>query len=278
MELEDTRQWVGRTELGRDVATASVLARLAATLDHEEPPWVRDVLPPLGHWLFFQTQTTQSGIGVDGHPRRGGFLPPIELPRRMWAAGSLTFHLPIPVGVPLTRRSSIAEVTPKTGKSGRLVFVKVRHVISTPGGPAVTEVQEIVYRDKAAAHTAAQAPEEMTATPAWSRTIIPDPVLLFRYSALTFNAHRIHYDRPYATETEGYPGLVVHGPLTATLLVDLFLRHNPQATVTAFRFRARRPLFDGWRLTLCGAPRASGADLWAVDDGGEVAMTAEIQT
>lgn len=278
MELEDTRQWVGRTELSRDVATLATLGRFAATLDHENPPWSLDVVPPLGHWLFFQTQTIQSDIGVDGHPRRGGFLPPIELPRRMWAAGSLTFHLPIPVGVPLTRRSSIAEVTPKTGKSGSLVFVKVRHVISTPGGPAVTEVQEIVYRDKAASHTAVQAVEEAPAEPAWSRAIIPDPVLLFRYSALTFNAHRIHYDRPYATETEGYPGLVVHGPLTATLLVDLFLRHNPQATVTAFRFRARRPLFDGRQLTLCGTPRASGADLWAVDDGGKVAMTAEIET
>jgi len=268
-------QWVGRTETMQDIATASPLAGLSTALDHPVPLRPPEVVPPLGHWMYFLPRTRQSDIGDDGHPRRGGFLPPVNLPRRMWAAGDVWFHRAIPVNVPVTRRSSILDVARKDGKSGRLVFVKVAHEITTPGGVAVTETQDIVYRE-ASSTGAADATAPPPAAPAWERVVTPDSVLLFRYSALTFNAHRIHYDREYARHEEGYPGLVVHGPLTATLLMDLFLRYNPDTRVTRFRFRARRPVFDNHPLTLCGAPRQGGADLWALDHTGVVAMTAEV--
>lgn len=277
MSLDHLRDWIGRSESVEDVATAAPLAGLAATLDHPNPPWRAGEVPPLGHWLYFLPRALERDIAADGHPHKGGFLPPVDLPRRMWAGGQLSFDAPIPVGTPITRVSTIDDVTPKEGRSGKMVFVKVRHEVSTAAGLALTEFHDIVYREAARPGDAAPPGEAPPAEAVWRRRVDPDIVLLFRFSALTFNGHRIHYDREYCREAEGYPGLVFHGPLTATMLVDLFLRHNPGARVTGFRFRAKRPLFDVNPLWLCGVPHPDGALLWAEDHDGFVAMTAELE-
>jgi 3-methylfumaryl-CoA hydratase len=214
--------------------------------------------------------------GPDGHPKRGDFLPPVPLPRRMWAGGRLTFHEPLKVGERAVRTSTIVNIEDKTGRSGRLVFVTVQHDIEVAGELRIEEEHDIVYRDAphpgAAPQKAAPAPDGET----WRRTINADPVMLFRYSALTFNSHRIHYDYPYVTEVEGYPGLVVHGPLIATLLVDLVRRELPEATVQSFAFKALRPTFANQPFTVCGKPSDDGKtlDLWAKDHEGYVTMRA----
>lgn len=275
MSFETLKDWIGREEEQADIAAEAPLAGLRATLDHQDPPWREGEVPPLGHWLYFLPRALQREIAADGHPARGGFLPPVPLPRRMWAGGQVDFVAPIRPGEALRRRSTIAGVERKDGRSGVMVFVKVLHEIRTGAGPAVRETQDIVYREAPRPGEAAPRPEPAP-EPVWRRMLVPDPVLLFRFSALTFNGHRIHYDRPYCEREEGYPGLVVHGPLTATLLVDLFLRENPGARVTGFRFRAKRPLFDVRPFALCGAPREGGASLWALDHEGNVAMSAEL--
>jgi 3-methylfumaryl-CoA hydratase len=271
----DLQSWVGRSEDAEDVATPAPVAGLAATLDHAIPPWRAGEVPPLGHWLYFLPRALQSDLAEDGHPRRGGFLPPVALPRRMWAGGRFDFHAPIKVGAALRKRSTIQSVTPKTGASGEMVFVTVRHEVFADGQAAVTEEHDIVYRGQGAP----MAPRDPTRTPApagVARTVTPDPVLLFRYSALTFNGHRIHYDRDYCIHEEGYPGLVVHGPLIATLLVDPWLRQSPGCVVTRFAFQARRPLFEGAPMHLMIDPREGGAGLRALDAHGEVAVEAQI--
>lgn len=271
------KHWVGRSETLQDVATAAPLTGLAATLGHASPPWRPGVVPPLGHWLYFLPRTLQGDIAEDGHAHKGNFLPPVDLPRRMWAGGSFTFSAPIHVGDKIIRHTTIDEVTPKEGRSGRMVFVKVRHQISTPDGPAITEFHDIVYREAVKDGEVAPPGELPEGESRWQRRIVPDPVLLFRFSALTFNGHRIHYDRKYCREVEGYPGLIFHGPLSATLLVDLFLRHHSGAEVKAFQFRARRPLFDIHPLDVCGVPTATGAKLWVRDHEGFVALAAELE-
>jgi len=277
MNFEQLRDWVGRQEEHLDVATLAPLTGLAATLDHDVSPWRTGEVPPLGHWLYFLPQAPQREISSDGHPHRGGFLPPVPLPRRMWAGGDLQFHGPVRLGEAIRRRSTIGDVQHKAGRSGNLVFVKVVHEVMTERGLATREVHDIVYRDAATPGEAAPAGEPAPAGATWERPVTGDPVMLFRFSALTFNGHRIHYDRSYCKDVEGYPGLIVHGPLMATLLVDLYLRNTPQAQVTAFRFRARRPVFDIHPFTVCGAKRPGGADLWIRDHEGFVAMTAELE-
>lgn len=280
MNFDNLKDWTGKSELTEDIAAAAPLAGLAATLDHAETPWRTGEVPPLGHWLYFLPRAIQREISEDGHPKRGGFLPPVPLPRRMWAGSRLTFEAPILIGEQLQRLSTIKKVDHKSGRTGSLVFVTVAHELTNASGRVLYEEQDIVYKEDAPAGGEAApsrpAPVEFRESD-WSRTITPDPVLLFRYSALTFNAHRIHYDRPYSSEVEGYPGLVVHGPLTATMLVDLYLRNNPGARVTSFSFRGLRPLFDINPFTLCGKKRAGGAELWAVGPDGQVAMTAELE-
>jgi 3-methylfumaryl-CoA hydratase len=271
LEIEHLQQWVGKTETRSDLVTAAPVAALAATLDIEAPyPQAGDPLPPLWHWLYFLPHPRQSELGPDGHAKRGGFLPPVELPRRMWAGGRVEFHRPLRVGEVMTRTSRIVEVKLKEGRSGRLVFVLVRHEI----GDALTEEHDIVYRDHARVGDAAAPPQLAPGDAAWERVVHPDDVLLFRYSALTFNGHRIHYDRPYATEVEGYPGLVVHGPLLATLLVDLVRRNLPAAVVTRFEFRAVSPIFDTGVFSVCGKPDGMTIRLWVKDQAGALAMTA----
>jgi 3-methylfumaryl-CoA hydratase len=267
-------EWVGRTETRTDTVTAAPLVALSALLDRDDPaPRPGDAAPPLAHWLYFLPVYRESEVGPDGHALKGSFLPPIELPRRMWAGSRLQFVRPLVVGSEVTRVSRIQEVAEKEGRSGKLVFVSVRHEVSDAGGLVLSDEHDIVFRGETAlAGTPVPAPREET----WRREIRPDPVLLFRYSAVTFNSHRIHYDRPYVTGIEGYPGLVVHGPLTATLLVDLLRRNAPGAKLATFAFRALRPLYDNANFFTCGVPDESkrSARLWTRDAGGAVTMEA----
>ena len=288
IDIDHLRQWIGRTDESDDLVTASAAGGLAATLDRREPrPRNGDPLPPLAHWLFFLAQAPQSELDGDGHPKRGGFLPPVPLPRRMFAGARMQFHAPLRIGESIRRISRIANVSHKEGRSGVLVFVLVHHDIHAGGELRVTEEQDIVYRDEApTAHAAApsstviESPAAATELPGhWRRRILPDPVMLFRFSALTFNGHRIHYDRPYAMGTEGYPGLVVHGPLTAMLLADLCRRARPDAAIERFSFRAVRPIFDTAPFHIEGLPDAQGrtVQLRARNPDGSVAMEAEAQ-
>jgi 3-methylfumaryl-CoA hydratase len=253
---------VGRQERREDVLHATPVQALAATLDHEPSPIPEGMpLPPLWHWLYFLPLHRARDIGPDGHARRGGFLPPVPLPRRMWAASRFEFHTPLRVGQRVQRVSTIEAVNERQGRSGALVFVTVRHEFTVAGQaqPALREWHDIVYREEPApgtpAPTGEPAPAPDLTRPHWQRSLVPDEVLLFRYSALTFNGHRIHYDRRHVTQTEGYPGLVVHGPLIATL---------PQARLKAFHFKARHPCFDGQALELHGQPAPAVAAVPAV--------------
>lgn len=268
--------WVGRSETLHDTINAAPLLGLNATLDHADQPWDAGTpLPPLWHWLYFLPRHRQGEIGADGHARRGGFLPPVPLPRRMWAGSQFEFRAPLRVGDQVERRSTIADVSSKHGRTGPLVFVKVRHELRRQGAAeaAIVEFHDIVYREARQPGDAEPAP---VAAPqgAWHRRIVPDDVLLFRYSALTFNGHRIHYDRRYVTEVEGYPGLIVHGPLIATLLMDLVRRHAPQARVTRFRFKAVRPTFDLHPFDVNGEREGDTLRLWARDHEGWLTMDA----
>jgi 3-methylfumaryl-CoA hydratase len=276
LDLDHLRTWIGRREVLTDTVTKVPFTALSATLDRDDPPPREgDPLPPLWHWLYFLPLARQSAIGPDGHPRRGGFLPPVELPRRMWAGGRFEFHSPLRVGDEITRTSTIEGVSVKEGRTGPLCFVLVRHEIAGSEGVALTEEHDIVYRDLPPADEPASRPKPAPTNAAWRRDIVPDPVFLFRYSALTFNGHRIHYDRSYVTQEEGYPGLVVHGPLIATLLVDLF-RRNTDRALRRFRFRAVSPLFDIAPFAVCGRPDEKGTiALWAQGADGGLAMEAE---
>jgi 3-methylfumaryl-CoA hydratase len=271
------QQWVGKTETVDARVNAVTANALAATLDRPDRFDAGAALPPLWHWTYFWTAAPQAELGPDGHPQRGGFLPPVPLPRRMWAGGRLTFTRPLLVEGEATRRSQVASVSTKHGATGTLVFVTVRHELGQQGETCVTEEHDIVYRDLPQPGAPAPAPKMAPTDASWERTITPDPVLLFRYSALTFNGHRIHYDRSYVTEVEGYPGLIVHGPLIATLLADLVQRNLPQARMASFSFRAVGPLFDIEPFTVCGSPDADGRTvrLWAKNMRGELAMQAE---
>jgi 3-methylfumaryl-CoA hydratase len=275
-DLPLLQQWVGKTETLQDTIAPGLAAALAATLDRDAPA-AGDGLPPLWHWIYFWSVAPQSGLGPDGHPRRGGFLPPVPLPRRMWAGGRLAFTAPLTIGEAATRSSRIASVEAKSGASGQLAFVTVRHEIAQQGRIALTEEHDIVYRDLPPPGAPQPAGKPAPSDAAFSRDIVPDAVLLFRYSALTFNGHRIHYDRSYVTGVEGYPGLIVHGPLIATLLLDLLHRNLPDARVESFAFRAVGPLFDIDPFRVCGKPGADGKTiaLWAQNHRGELAMQAE---
>jgi 3-methylfumaryl-CoA hydratase len=275
--MQDLRTWIGRSETHADRIGPTPVRALNATLDLPEMP-VPDgtPLPPLWHWLYFLPLHRQSEIGPDGHAQRGGFLPPVPLPRRMWAGGQFEFRAPLRVGDAVERTSTVADVTVKEGRTGTLVFVKVRHVLRRSGAaePAIVEFHDIVYRQAKKPGDADPPPQAAPGGAPWSREIVPDAVLLLRYSALTFNGHRIHYDRKYATEVEGYPGLVVHGPLIATLLMDLVRRHAPDAEVATFRFKAVRPTFDPHPFRVNGRREGNHVKLWAQDHEGWLTMDA----
>ena len=273
------RDWIGRSEAVTDTVTPTPYAALSATFDRSaDRPATGTPLPALWHWLYFLPLHKRSEIGPDGHAKRGGFLPPVALPRRMWAGSQFAFHSPIRVGDTITRTSTIHDVSEKTGRSGPLVFVKVRHEIHRAGeeARALTEFHDIVYREAPKPSDAAPAPVMAPTASTWERKWMPDDVLLFRYSALTFNGHRIHYDRKYVTEVEGYPGLVVHGPMLATLMLDLLRYERPNAVVTRYEFRALRPVFDINPFWVCGEPQPDGktVKLWIRDQEGAQNMVA----
>lgn len=270
---EEFAAWVGRSETAADVFEPARTNALRAALGETTPLAAGAALPLLHHWLYFWDVRPPAALGPDGHPARGGFLPPVPLPRRMWAGGRLTFLRPLLVGEHVTKTSTILKVESKSGRSGNLVFVTVKHELTGGQGLAVIEEQDIVYRDAATPGTMA-APAAGTPAPnaPWQRSVVPDSVLLFRYSALTMNGHRIHYDLPFATSAEAYPGLVVHGPLQATLLADLAVR-NLAAPLTSFQFRGQSPAFAGPALHICGQALPNGAELWT-EQGGTKNMAA----
>jgi 3-methylfumaryl-CoA hydratase len=273
--------WIGNEELAVDALSARDARQLAATLLRlDSAPLIGQELPALWHWCCFAPVADGRDLDVDGHPARGGFLPPVTLPRRMWAGGDVAIHRPPRIGETLHRMSKVTDVKEKRGRSGPLVFVTVRHEICTARGEScISERQDIVYRDAAfgvAAGDAARTDPEMASEDEhWSEAVRPEPVMLFRYSALTFNGHRIHYDREHATRAEGYPGLVVHGPLLATLLAGALERRLPCRPLKRFAFRAVRPAFDGDLVTLCARDDGQGHfTLWARDEVGHLTMSA----
>lgn len=260
-------------ERAEDVAARRQFRLLAALLDHEAPPWRPGEMPPLGHWLLFPPAARQSDIGPDGHPKRSDD----SLPRRMWAGSRVRFLAPVPLGAPVVRETELIAEAEKTGRSGRMRFVTFRHRIHVEGTAAIEEEQDIVYRAAAKPGAPQSPPPDAPALPPpIVRHIHADPVQLFRFSALTFNGHRIHYDRPYAVNQEGYPALVVQGPFLATLLMDLYLRSSPGAHLSAFSFRALRPVFDTHPFTLGLTPDACGGALAVMDATASVAMSARV--
>ncbi|MBK8971459.1 MAG: acyl-CoA dehydrogenase [Hahellaceae bacterium] len=278
INLEALQAWVGRQETLEDDISLFPAKALAAALDCPVTPQKGDALPPFWEWLYFLPTPTAAATGADGHPAKGGFLPPVPLPRRMWAAGEAEYLQPLVIGQPAQRISTIESVELKSGSTGPLVFVNVRHDILQNGTRCVTQTQNLVYRE----HPAPDAPQPPAkAAPGdaqWSRTVKPDPVLLFRYSALTYNGHRIHYDRPYALQDEGYPALVVHGPLLVTLILDL-LRHSlPDAPLRKLRFRATRPTFDSHPFAVQGKAEGQSLRFWSADHEGALCMTLDAET
>ena len=247
---------------------------LQAALDDRRPALAAgDTLPPLWHWLYFWDIAPRSGLGRDGHPALGGFLPPVGPARRMWAGSRVEFPGRLVLGEPVERVSTIASVVEKTGRTGRLVFVTVRHELTGPEGLAVVDEHDIVYREDSRPGAAGRAGEAAPDDAVWTEPVTPDPTLLFRYSALTFNGHRIHYDRDYARDVEGYGGLVVHGPLLATLMVGLGGRARPDRQVARFEFRGHRPVVDTESFTVCGRPDGDDAvAVWVANGEGLLAM------
>lgn len=273
--LEALRQWIGRSESRTETLALQPVLGLAATLDLDGDAIASGPLPPLWHWLYFLPRAPQRKLGRDGHAVLGGFLPPVPLPRRMWAGSELDFQRPLRVGDTVTRTSTIEEVQQKTGRSGELWFVSVRHVLTVDGETALSERHDIVYRAMPEPGQAQPPRPRLPHQPQWQRQLHADPVMLFRFSALTFNGHRIHYDHDYVRDVEGYPGLVVHGPLQAVLMVDLLRRELPRANVRRFGFRGMAPLFDHDVVTVGGRrdeQQPGRVLLWTGDDAGGQAM------
>jgi 3-methylfumaryl-CoA hydratase len=275
--LDALREWTGRTETQVDCVTAASVQRLAATLDRDDPPpRPGDPLPPGWFSMRFPRVVRPSEIGADGHPRRGDFLPPVPLPRRMFAGRRTRFHAELRVGDEVRKDAAIASITTKQGRQGPMVLVTVRAEISGPRGLAITEEQDIVYRGEPDPNAPPPPAQPAPGKAVWSKSVAPDEVMLFRYSALTFNGHRIHYDHPYVTGVEGYPGLVMNGGLTTLLLYELARAGTPRPVV-GMSSRNVRPLFAKQPIALCGEPAADGgsAKLWALDPEGALALSAE---
>ena len=277
IDIAHLRQWIGREERQCDVVTPGLVDRFMATLGASALR-LDDHAPLAIHWCLSPPAVGPDALGPDGHPARGGFLPPVPLPRRMWAGGELVFVEPLPLGAEVTRVSRIADVVHKAGRSGELVFVTVEHMIECGGRTAVRERQDIVYRAAAEPGTQPAVPGSPTDEPRnaeFSETIEATTTLLFRYSALTFNGHRIHYDVDYARQAEGYPGLVVHGPLQATLMLHLAARASGARAPRGFAYRGVAPLFHGAPFTVNAAKSGQGLDLWCADAAGQPTMTAK---
>jgi 3-methylfumaryl-CoA hydratase len=274
LDLDHLRQWIGRSTEASDIVTAQLVKGLRATLFQDiGEPKTGDAAPWTTHWCLAQPVFPMSMLGPDGHPTRGGFLPPVPLPRRMWAGGEIQFLEPLRVGDETTRTSRISDVTTKTGSTGVLCFVSVEHTITTPRGVAIKERQDIVYRDLGGAAPAA--PAKAPPPPPVSKhreTHVSDPVLLFRYSALTFNGHRIHYDRDYVTKVEGYPGLIFHGPLQAALIVEFAAKLHGDSAPKKFSYRGVQPLFEGGEFSINANETSAGMELWIANAEGQPTM------
>jgi 3-methylfumaryl-CoA hydratase len=274
LDLDHLRQWIGRTTEVSDIVTAQLTKGLRATLFQEiGEPKPGDAAPFTTHWCLGQPVFPMSELGPDGHPTRGGFLPPVPLPRRMWAGGELEFVDALRVGDVATRTSRIADVTMKTGSTGVLCFVSVQHEVATSRGLAIRERQDIVYRDVSG--PAPVAPAKALPPPPVAQhqeKHVSDPVLLFRYSALTFNGHRIHYDRDYVTKVEGYPGLIFHGPMQAAFIVELAAKLHGGTAPKKFIYRGVQPLFEGSEFSINANETASGMELWTANSAGQPTM------
>lgn len=278
MNIAHLEEWIGKSETYSERIAPFSSNALAATLDRRDPAYGDATpLPPLWHWMHFLQVFKLSDAGYDGHAALGGFLPPVPLPRRMWAGSRLNFFAPMLIGRELTKVSTIKSVKAKTGKSGELVFVTVGHQIFDGETLGIDEEHDIVYRDEPVAGAPATVPRQAPDRWDFSRDIDPDPVLLFRYSALTFNGHRIHYDEPFCVNSEGYKGLVVHGPLLATLLLDLLRRETPEATIRSFDFRAVSTVFSNETFSLHGVTEDDNKTfrLWVRRQDGVLAMQAK---
>jgi 3-methylfumaryl-CoA hydratase len=273
-DLDHLRQWIGRSNEVSDIVTAQLVKGLRATLFQEiGEPRTGDAAPFTTHWCLGQAVYPMSELGPDGHPTRGGFLPPVPLPRRMWAGGELEFLDTLRVGDVAKRTSRISDVTMKTGSTGVLCFVSVAHEVTTPRGVAIRERQDIVYRDVSTTPQAALAKSPPPAPVAQHReTHLSDPVLLFRYSALTFNGHRIHYDRDYVTKVEGYPGLIFHGPLQATFIVELAAKLHGGQPPKKLSYRGLQPLFEGSEFSINASTTDNGMELWIANAAGQPTM------
>jgi 3-methylfumaryl-CoA hydratase len=271
-DLDHLRRWIGRSTQASDIVTAQLVKGLRATLFLEiGEPKAGDPAPFTTHWCLAQPVFPASELGPDGHPARGGFLPPVPLPRRMWAGGELEFVDTLRVGDEVTRTSRIKDVSLKTGSTGVLCFVSVDHEITTPRGTAIRERQDIVYRDASAASAAPAKPAAPPPAAQHRETHFADTVLLFRYSALTFNGHRIHYDRDYVTRVEGYPGLIFHGPMQAALLVEFAARLRG-AMLKKFAYRGVQPLFEGSEFSVNADRTDAGMELWTANSTGQPTM------
>lgn len=277
VDIEYLRQWIGKVENATDRVTPVPVKAMKATLNQKDIT-VRsgDKLPPMWHILYFLPVCRQSELSQNGHSKTGNFMPPVPLPRRMYAGGRMSFHRPLQVDKEISRKSVIADVSFKQGRTGPLVFLKINHEISNADGLAITEEQDIVYRREPVPGEPVSSYQSAPGGEEWLREMSTDPVMLFRFSALTFNGHRIHFDQPYTTGVEGYPGLVVHGPLLAILLLDLLQQHLPDAQVREFRFRSMKPLFDTVPFLLCGSPSGDRRviHLWVRDPEGHLCLDA----
>jgi 3-methylfumaryl-CoA hydratase len=272
LDIDHLRQWIGRSDTATDIVTVQLVKGLRATLFQDiGAPKAGDAAPFTTHWCLGQPVYPMNMLGPDGHPTRGGFLPPVPLPRRMWAGGELNFIDPLRVGDEATRSSTISAVTIKQGSTGTLCFVTVNHEITTPRGVAIRDRQDIVYRDNPSGAAAPAKPAAPPPAAEHHESHLADPVLLFRYSALTFNGHRIHYDRDYVTKVEGYPGLIVHGPLQAALLVE-FAARLKGAAPKSFAYRGVQPLFDGADFSVNGNEAANGLEVWTANASGTATM------
>lgn len=273
MDIDHLKKWIGREERVCETISERIVQQFAATLDLDIEVASREPVPLMIHWCLAQNPVQLSMLGEDGHPKRGSFLPPVSLPRRMWAGGAVSFDAPLRIGDLVERRSRIADVTLKEGRSGPLCFVTVEHVLSVDGTCAISERQDIVYRGEGRAGASDESPAAAP-TGAHARRIVASPALLMRYSSVTFNAHRIHYDLAYAQGVEGYPGLIVHGPLQATLLCHHAATLNG-STPRRFTFRSLAPVSDRADFTVNAERTEDGLRLWTAQIGGPVAMLAE---
>ncbi|WOH83170.1 MaoC family dehydratase N-terminal domain-containing protein [Bradyrhizobium sp. BEA-2-5] len=273
LDLDHLRQWIGKTTEASDVVTKYLVMGLRATLFQEVgEPKKGDAAPFTVHWCLAQPVFPMSMLGPDGHPTRGGFLPPVPLPRRMWAGGEIEFLDSLRIGDEAKRTSKIVDVTVKSGSTGTLCFVSVDHEVTTPRGLAVRERQDIVYREMTSSAPASTKAPPPPPKAQHRETHVSDPVLLFRYSALTFNGHRIHYDRDYVTKVEGYPGLIFHGPLQAALIIEMAAKLHGGKAPKKFTYRGLQPLFEGSEFSVNANETADGMELWTANAEGQPTM------